>query len=35
MARSKSPKEGAPHTEPDPEMRERARQAQVNRSKKK
>ena len=35
MARSKSPKEGAPHVEADPQMKERARQAQANRSKKK
>lgn len=35
MARSKSPKEGAPPVETDPQMRERARMAQANRSKKK
>ena len=35
MARSKSPKEGAPRVEADPQMRQRARLAQANRSKKK
>lgn len=35
MARSKSPKERAPEVATDPEMRERARAAQANRSKKK
>lgn len=34
MARSKSPREGAPEVKPDPQMRERAREAQANRSKK-
>lgn len=35
MARSKSPKEKAPEVQTDPQMRERARSAQANRSKKK
>lgn len=35
MAKSKSPKEGAPQVETDPEIRERARIASANRSKKK
>ena len=35
MARSKSPKEGAPSVDPDPGMKERAKAAQMNRSKKK
>ena len=35
MARSKSPKEGAPPVETDPDMKERAKKAQANRSKKK
>ncbi len=35
MARSKSPKEKLPDVPADPEMRERARTAQANRSKKK
>lgn len=35
MARSKSPKDKAPEVQTDPEMRERARAAQANRSKKK
>lgn len=35
MARSKSPKEKLPEVQPDPEMRERARAAQANRTKKK
>lgn len=35
MARSKSPKEKSPEVQTDPQMRERARAAQANRSKKK
>ena len=35
MARSKSPKDKAPEIQTDPQMRERARNAQANRSKKK
>ncbi len=35
MARSKSPREKLPEVQTDPEMRERAKNAQANRSKKK